>query len=81
MGAEVGKLVAAEEVAVFEGLVRRDIPGEATRVRVEIDAEKVSWPRGCVRLVGVVVGGTRRYIGQAKEVCAMSRACLCGGSR
>lgn len=42
VGAEVDKLLASSEgPAVFEGLVRRDIPGEPVRVRVEIGAEKV----------------------------------------
>ncbi|CAM9470559.1 unnamed protein product [Pylaiella littoralis] len=42
VGTEVDKLLAAAEgPAVFEGLVRRDIPGEPVRVRVEIGAEKV----------------------------------------
>lgn len=41
VGGEVDKLVAAEDVAVFEGLVRRDVPGEAVRVRVEVGPERV----------------------------------------
>lgn len=41
VGAEVDKLVAAEGVAVFQGLVRRDVPGEAVRVRVEVGPEQV----------------------------------------
>eukprot|EP00752_Nemacystus_decipiens_P006496 g5849.t1 len=41
VGAEVDQLVAAEGAALFEGLVRRDIPGEAVRVRVEVGAKQV----------------------------------------
>lgn len=44
VGAQVVKLVAAEGVVVFEGLVRRDVPGEAVHIRVEVGQEKVSWP-------------------------------------
>lgn len=40
VGAQVDALVA-QSVAVFEGLVRRDIPGDPVRVRVEIGQEQV----------------------------------------
>ena len=40
VGEEVDALVA-QEPAVFEGLVRRDVPGESHRVRVEVEREKV----------------------------------------
>lgn len=43
MGKEVDTSVM-EEPAVFEGLVRRDVPGEKIRVLVEVGLEKVSRP-------------------------------------
>lgn len=42
MGKEVDASLA-EEPAVFEGLVRRDVPGEKIRVRVEVGSEKVRY--------------------------------------
>lgn len=41
VGAEVDRLLAAEETAVFKGIVRRDTPGETAYVRVEVGKEQV----------------------------------------
>lgn len=41
VGAEVDRLLATEDAAVFKGLIRRDTPGETARVRVEVGKEQV----------------------------------------
>lgn len=78
VGAEVDKLVAAKDVAVFEGLVRRDIPGEAVRVRVEVGPEKVRQrATRCVVSASVVLPASLTAVGREVCVCRCVR-CFAG---
>lgn len=81
VGAEVDKLVAAKDVAVFEGLVRRDIPGEAVRVRVEVGPEKVRQrATRCAVSANMVLPASLTAVGREVCVCRCVRcfAVWCG---